>query len=90
MLSVLFIVVLLALCNQSASSSSYTSEDVFVPTNCNKVASPGDHLLLEYSVLYANGTTGAYVKRPNQLYHVHLESSVRSELAYRFIANLVM
>lgn len=77
MFSALIFAVLCALYSQCISASPvYTSEDVFVPANCNKIASPGDHMLLEYSVVYANGTNGAYVRRPNQLYHVLLESSV--------------
>lgn len=79
MFSALVLIALCALYSKAVLASPvYSSEDVFVPANCNKIASPGDHLLLEYTVVYANGTTGAEVKRPNQLFHVHLEASVRS------------
>lgn len=58
----------------------YVVEDIEVPSECESVASTGDHLLLEYSVFFRNGTAGAYVKRPSQLVHVLLDSKEESPI----------
>ena len=54
----------------------YTVEDLFIPSECERVAGNGDHLLLEYAVQFLNGTEGAYLRRPSQLFHVMLDSKV--------------
>lgn len=65
-------------------------EDIDVPSECESVASTGDHLLLEYSVFFRNGTAGAYVKRPSQLVHVLLDSKVRvTSIEIDLLNNLV-
>jgi hypothetical protein len=60
----------------SLGSKHFTTEDVFIPDECESIAKPGDHILLEYTVVFANGTEGSSLKRPAQLYHVLLESTV--------------
>jgi hypothetical protein len=57
----------------SAKGGGYTTEDVFVPSDCESIAKLGDHILLEYTVLFANGSAGATLTRPSQLYHVLLQ-----------------
>ena len=59
-----------------ANNEIFTSEDLFIPDQCDAIAKAGDHLLIEYSITYSNGSTGANLKRPAQLYHVLLESKV--------------
>ena len=72
----------------SASSdySDSTTEDVFIPTQCDSIAKPGDHLLLEYTVLFNNGTVASHLKRPSQLYHILLDKSV-SDYCLRLCRN---
>ncbi len=72
----LFLLIALAVAVVYALPSDFVTEDIFIPTECVKIAKPGDHILLEYAVLFSNGSTGASLKRPSQLYHVLLESSV--------------
>jgi hypothetical protein len=72
-----FVFGLLTLCSYAATDApDYTTEDVFVPTQCDSFAKPGDHLLLEYSIYLANGTVTSSLKSPSQLYHILLEKSV--------------
>jgi hypothetical protein len=52
-------------------------EDIFIPDQCESIAKQGDHVLLEYDVIYANGTVGSQIKRPSQLVHVMVETGVR-------------
>jgi hypothetical protein len=68
-----------------ASTQQYFTEDVFVPKDCAKIAKAGDHLLIEYTVVFENGTYGPSLTQPEQLYHVLLESSV----IYFFLKSLV-
>ena len=63
----------------SSDFTDYSTEDVFVPVQCDSVAKPGDHLLLEYSIVLANGTITSYLKAPSQLYHILLDKSVRNQ-----------
>jgi hypothetical protein len=60
----------------SLGSKHFTTEDVFIPDECESIAKPGDHILLEYTVVFANGTEGSSLRRPAQLYHVLLETTV--------------
>jgi hypothetical protein len=60
----------------SSDFTDYSTEDVFVPTQCDSIAKLGDHLLIEYTVAFANGSTAASQKAPSQLYHVLLDKSV--------------
>jgi hypothetical protein len=53
-----------------ASTQQYFTEDVFVPKDCVKIAKAGDHLLIEYTVVFENGTYGPSLTQPEQLYHV--------------------
>lgn len=62
-----------ALC--SLEDASFLVEDVFKPEKCDVLAKDGDHVLLEYEVIFANGTAGASLKAPSQLYHVSLNNS---------------
>jgi hypothetical protein len=54
----------------------YEVKDLFVPNECESVAGAGDHLLIEYSVHFSNGTDGAYLRKPSQLFHLILDSKV--------------
>jgi len=53
----------------------FQSEDLSVPTHCATIAKPSDHLLLEYSVKFANGSIYAEQRKPHNLFHVLLEHS---------------
>lgn len=57
--------------------TDFTTEDVFVPTQCDSVAKHGDHLLVEYSIAFANGTVASSQQAPMQLYYTLLDKSVR-------------
>jgi hypothetical protein len=73
--------VILLIVSSVRSSSDFTdfsTEDIYVPAQCDSVAKPGDHLLLEYEVRLANGTVTASLRAPSQLYHVLLEKMVSS------------
>lgn len=56
--------------------TEYIVEDIFIPAECESVAAPGDHVLLEYAIRFRNGSAGAYLKRPSQLFHVLLDNKV--------------
>ena len=49
-------------------------------TYLKSIAKPGDHLLLEYSIVFRNGSVAYKVAKPQQLHHIILESSVLSTL----------
>lgn len=53
----------------------FRTEDISVPTHCATVAKPTDHLMLEFSVSFANGSLYTQQRRPSNLLHVHLEQS---------------
>lgn len=72
---VLGIVVSLALL--LGSQAALNVDDVFFPADCEQVAKPGDHILLEYRVILPNGTISHSLAPPNQLYHVLLDQWVR-------------
>ena len=83
LLNYLFVIAMIALmgCSSVLSSGDYTDytiEDVFIPAQCDSIAKPADHLLLEYTIVFENGTIASYLKRPSQLYHVLLDKSVRN------------
>jgi hypothetical protein len=54
---------------------SFKTEDIYVSSTCDAIAEAGDHLLLEYTAIYANGTVAEELKEPEQLFHVYLEFS---------------
>lgn len=56
--------------------ASFSTLDVYVPEQCDTVAKAGDHVLMEYRILFANGSSGATVKKPGQLYHILMDDSV--------------
>jgi len=74
-MKVLFLAAICTLFILGVFSSDFETEDVFIPSQCDSIAKPGDHLLLEYTISFANGTVASYLKRPTQLYHVHLVES---------------
>lgn len=49
---------------------SFETADLFIPTDCESVVKPGDHLILQYELIYENGTTAYNVAPPSQLLHV--------------------
>lgn len=56
----------------------YTTEDVHVNSGeCTQPAQFGDHVLLEYSILLANGSFGSVLKRPSQLFHTILKPELK-------------
>jgi len=59
----------------SSDFTDYTTEDVYVPVQCDSIAKAGDHLLLEYVITFSNGTLAAEHKSPEQLYHILLDMS---------------
>ncbi len=61
----------------NALAVTFVTEDLFVPAECDSIARPKDNLLLEYNILFANGSHGASLNQPSQLYHVLLASTVR-------------
>lgn len=76
-----FLLVLLAavLCTSFTSAAigekPYVTEDLYVSPTCDEIAMSGDHILLEYSIIFANGTEWVGVQAPQQLYHVALDIS---------------
>mmetsp|Transcript_44126 Transcript_44126/g.32112 ORF Transcript_44126/g.32112 Transcript_44126/m.32112 type:complete len:320 (-) Transcript_44126:56-1015(-) len=52
----------------------YKTEDIFVPSDCDKVAGPGDHVLMEYRMYFANGSLATSVTKPSLLIHAHITS----------------
>lgn len=72
----------------ASHSVPFSTEDIFVPPECESIAKPGDHILLEYNVLFANGSSGASLKQPSQLYHVLLASTVLTLSFYLLTAAL--
>lgn len=78
------LMLLLVFCLQIDSlDTTYTIEDVFIPDNCDSIAKPTDHVLIEYEVLFQNGSTGLSSKKPEQLFHFVVESTV-SLVHFRF------
>jgi hypothetical protein len=58
------------------TASDYQVEDIYIPSDCEKITKAGDHLLLEYAISFFDGTNGASLKRPAQLYHLTLSATV--------------
>ena len=56
----------------SSTVPSVRTEDIFVPANCEHIAEQGDHLLIDYQFIFANGSVGASATVPNQLFHMQL------------------
>lgn len=76
MLQFLIVSIVLSLALYARGKEVYTVEDVYVPNNCDKAAAVSDHLLIEYELVYHNGTVRASIKRPSQLLHIQLDDSV--------------
>ena len=58
-------------------SLQYHIEDINLPENCVATSKSGDHLLIEFYFNYENSTEfGDSARRPNQLFHLVLESEV--------------
>ena len=57
----------------ASSDDVFRIEDVFIPDNCESVAKPSDHLLIEYEIQFHNGSIGSNTKKPQQLYHIQLD-----------------
>ncbi|RYH07507.1 hypothetical protein EON65_41715 [archaeon] len=86
--SVLYLVVALAVL--MGSQAALNVEDVFVPADCEQVAKPGDHILLEYQVRLPNGTISHSLAPPSQLYHVLLDQWVSIYIFLHFTAAHVL
>lgn len=55
--------------------SSYETEEIFTPNDCEKIAQPGDHVLIEFSLEYENQTSFQSVSAPDALFHIVLDFS---------------
>lgn len=88
---------ILLICNQislikcGSDYTDYEINDIYIPENCEQIAKQGDHLLLEYEITFSDGSFGASLKQPDQLYHILLDISVRTKyymyiIYYYFIA----
>lgn len=51
------------------STFTFEIEDLHIPADCESVVKAGDHLLLEYSLLYENGTSAHSLAAPSSLLH---------------------
>ncbi len=69
------VVLFLAFAFVAASQVFYT-EDINIPSECEQIVTSGDHLLLEYTIRFANGSEGSSVKRPSQLFHIIVDPTV--------------
>lgn len=74
----LLIAALLCLFSSSnaASSLSFEIEDIYVPENCEVIAKPSDHLLIEYVATFSNGTEINKIVKPAPLFHIHLLEAI--------------
>ena len=63
----------------SKSSTSVELRDVYLPETCDVMVNLNDHLLIDYRVIFANGTIGYAVTAPNQLLHIQL-SNIEGDL----------
>ena len=79
----LWLVVVLVVC-YSKFTDEFHFEDIYVPETCAESALTHDHLLLEYAVVYGNGTKVSEFSSPGQLFHYYLENAV-SILHYSLI-----
>jgi hypothetical protein len=76
----MLLIIIIALCFShisvlSTDGSSYETEEIFNPNDCEKIAQPGDHLLIEYSMVFENQTTFASVAAPDPHFHILLDFS---------------
>lgn len=60
----------------TANDLPFTIEDVYVPENCDAIAAPSDHLMIEYQIMFQNKSIGMSLKSPSQLFHLVLDSKV--------------
>lgn len=49
-------------------------KDIFVPETCENIAGAGDHLLVEFDLKTADGTSLAAVTAPDSLLYIHLSN----------------
>ena len=68
--------------------SSYETEEIFTPNDCEKIAQPGDHVLIEFSLEYENQTSFQSVSAPDALFHIVLDFSVRYLSTEHFCSSL--
>jgi hypothetical protein len=55
----------------------YEFEDVFVPSDeCEVFVQPNDHVLIEYDIIFQNGSVPTSVHRPDQLFYFQADGSV--------------
>ena len=57
-------------------SIPFQFDSTYLPEICEQTAQPTDHILLEFDIIAANGTSFANVKLPNQLFHTVLGEGV--------------
>lgn len=57
------------------SNDLFSVEDVNTPQECDNIAKVGDHLLVEYSVIFQNSSVGYSVESPESLFHFILEQA---------------
>jgi hypothetical protein len=74
--TLIFLSVLLTMVVVVSSNRNYHFTDVFVPDDCTVIASPTDHILIEYEIRFQNGSFGPSTKAPNQLYHIVVENVI--------------
>lgn len=73
----LFLLTLALIClSHVFAENTFRTEDIYIPQDCDSIVQEGDHALIEFSIQYSNGTELAYLKRPDQLYHIFVESTV--------------
>lgn len=70
-------VMLLAVIGGASFKPDYQTEDIFIPSECESIASTGDHLLIDYTVYFSNGTVCSALPKASQLLHVMLTTQVR-------------
>lgn len=56
----------------ASAATKFMVTDVFIPSDCESIAKSGDHLLIEYAVVFQNGTEGSVLREPSQLVHILL------------------
>lgn len=72
-LHLLLVIITLGWCYSVPQESSYTLEDKFTPSSCDKIAKAGDHILLTYESFFSNGTSGPGHPKYTQPLHVVLD-----------------
>ena len=76
MMLVVLICIVAVLANLMGCQAAVNVEDLFMPADCEQVAKPGDHILLQYQVRLPNGTVSHALAPPSQLYHILLDQWV--------------